>query len=504
MKKRVWLGALLSLLVAIFLVACGSKSTHTTESSTSASSSKAEAVSGASEKVYTDPAELKDGYDVVIIGSGGAGMAAAVSAHDAGASVAVLEKMGEVGGNTAKSSAGMNASQTKFQDKEGIKDSNDKFYEETLKGGGGTNDPELLRYLVDNSASAIDWLDGMGITLSNITTTGGMSEKRTHRPADGSAVGGYLVTGLYHNLVERKIPMFVNADVTNLEEKDGTISGVEVTIDGKTKKVGAKAVVIATGGFGADLDKVAQLNPNLKGYVTTNQAGSTGDGIALAEAKGAATVDMEQIQIHPTVEQEKSYLITEAIRGEGAILVNSKGERFFNELETRDKVSAAINSLEPNYAYVVFDSALKDRVKAIAQYEKKGLVKSGETVADLAKAIDVPADALQTTLDTWNKAVADKNDAAFGRSSGMDNALDTAPYYAIKIAPGVHHTMGGLKINTNTEVLNKEGQAIPGLYAAGEVTGGVHGKNRIGGNAVADIIVFGRQAGEQSAKFVKK
>ncbi|MBF0787525.1 MULTISPECIES: flavocytochrome c [unclassified Streptococcus] len=504
MKKRVWLSALLSLLAVVFLIACGSKATNTAESSISASSSKEDAVSGASEKVYTDPAELKDSYDVVIIGSGGAGMAAGVSAHDAGASVAIFEKMGEVGGNTAKSSAGMNASQTKFQDKEGIKDSNDKFYEETLKGGGGTNNPELLRYLVDNSASAIDWLDGMGITLSNITTTGGMSEKRTHRPADGSAVGGYLVTGLYHNLVERKIPMFVNADVTNLEEKDGKISGIEVVIDGKTKKVAAKAVVIATGGFGADLDKVAQLNPKLKGYVTTNQPGSTGDGIALAEAKGAATVDMEQIQIHPTVEQEKSYLITEAIRGEGAILVNSKGERFFNELETRDKVSAAINSLEPNYAYVVFDSALKDRVKAIAQYEKKGLVKSGDTAADLAKAIDVPADALQTTLDTWNKAVADKNDSAFGRSSGMDHALDTAPYYAIKIAPGVHHTMGGLKINTNTEVLNKEGQVISGLYAAGEVTGGVHGNNRIGGNAVADIIVFGRQAGEQSAKFVKQ
>ncbi len=126
---------------------------------------------------------------------------------------------------------------------------------------------------------------------------------------------------------------------------------------------------------GADLEMVAKLNPALKGYVTTNQEGSTGDGIALAESEGAATVDMEQIQIHPSVEQETSYLITEAVRGEGAILVNSKGERFVNELETRDKVSAAINSLDPNYAYVIFDDALKDRVKAIAQYEEKGLVK---------------------------------------------------------------------------------------------------------------------------------
>ncbi len=198
----------MSLLAVLFLVACGGKSEKTaTSSSSTTSSSSEEAVSGASEKVYTDPSELKDSYDVIVVGSGGAGMSAAISAKDAGASVALLEKMPVIGGNTAKSSAGMNASQTKFQEAEGIADTNDKFYEETLKGGKGTNDPELLRYLVDNSASAIDWLDGMGITLSNLTTTGGMSEKRTHRPADGSAVGGYLVNGLYHNLVEREVPI---------------------------------------------------------------------------------------------------------------------------------------------------------------------------------------------------------------------------------------------------------------------------------------------------------
>ncbi|WP_170243017.1 flavocytochrome c [Streptococcus suis] len=507
MKKKTWLGLLFSLVAVLFLVACGGKAektaTSTSSSSTTESSSKEEAVSGASQREYTDPSELKDSYDVVVVGSGGAGMSAAISAKDAGASVVLLEKMPVIGGNTAKSSAGMNASQTKFQEAEGIADSNDKFYEETLKGGKGTNDPELLRYLVDNSASAIDWLDGLGITLSNLTTTGGMSEKRTHRPADGSAVGGYLVNGLYYNLVEREVPIFVNANVTKLQENDGAVTGVEVEIAGETKKISAKAVVLATGGFGADLEMVAKLNPALEGYVTTNQEGSTGDGIALAESKGAATVDMEQIQIHPTVEQETSYLITEAVRGEGAILVDANGDRFVNELETRDKVSAAINILDPNHAYVIFDDALKERVKAIAQYEEKGLVKTGATLADLAKEIGVPADKLQTTLDVWNKAVADKNDAAFGRTSGMDNALNTGSYHAIKVAPGVHHTMGGVKINTNAEVLKTDGSAITGLYAAGEVTGGVHGQNRIGGNAVADIIVFGRQAGMKAAEFAK-
>ena len=467
-------------------------------------SSKPDTTSGASEKKYTDPAELKESYDVIVVGSGGGGMAAAIAAHDAGANVVIFEKMPIVGGNTSKSSAGMNASETKFQKEAGIEDSNDKFYEETFKGGKEKNDPELLRFLVDHSASAIDWLDSMNIKLDNLTTTGGMSVKRTHRPSDGSAIGGYLVEGLYANVTERKIPTFVNSDVTEITEENGAVSGVKVTVEGQEKTIKSKAVVLATGGFGANLDMVSQLKPELKGFVTTNQEGSQGDGIKMAEKLGAQTVDLDQIQIHPSVEQKTSYLITEAVRGEGAILINQEGKRFFNELETRDKVSAAIIGQEGKSAYVVFDEALKGRVKAINQYESKGLVVKGDTIEDLAKEIGVDPANLKASLETWNKAVADKKDDEFGRTTGMDNDLSQAPYYAIKIAPGIHHTMGGLKINTNAQVLNKENQPIKGLYASGEVTGGVHGANRIGGNAVADIIIFGRQAGEQSAAFVKE
>lgn len=262
-------------------------------------------------------------------------------------------------------------------------------------------------------------------------------------------------------------------------------------------------MVLATGGFGSNMDMITKFKPELEGYVTTNHEGATGDGIALAEEEGAETVQMDQIQIHPTVYQETSYLVSEAVRGEGAILVNNEGKRFYNEMETRDMVSAAINALPDRYAYVVFDQALRERATAIEQYDEMGMVIKGETVADLAKEIGVPEDNLVATLESWNQYVAAKNDTEFGRTTGMEHDLSKGPYYAIKVAPGIHHTMGGLKINTKTEVLKKDGTAIPGLYAAGEVTGGVHGSNRIGGNAVADIIIFGRQAGSQSAEYSK-
>ena len=472
---------------------------------TTALAEEADTTSGASQtsEWYADPATLKDSYDIVIIGAGGGGMAAAITAQEAGADVAIFEKMPIAGGNTSKSSGGMNASETKFQKEQGIEDSNDLFYEDTLEGGKGTNDPELLRYMVDHSAEAIEWLDSIGITLNNITFSGGASVKRIHRPEDGSAVGGYLVEGLLRNIHEKEIPLFVNSEVTKINETDGKVSGVNVTVEGEEKTINAKAVIIATGGFGGNLEMVSEIKPELEGFVTTNHEGATGDGIRMAEELGAAVVDMDQIQIHPTVEQSTSYLVTESVRGDGGILVNQQGERFTDELLTRDKVSANIIALPEKYAYIIADQRLKESVTAINQYEEKGIVTKAETIEELAEKLEIPAENLKATLDTWNEAVKNQEDKDFGRTTGMEYDLSHAPYYAIKIAPGIHHTMGGLKIDTETHVLREDGTAIEGLFGAGEVTGQVHGSNRIGGNAVADIIVFGRQAGNIASEYVK-
>ncbi|MBO0430591.1 flavocytochrome c [Enterococcus sp. DIV0660C] len=503
MKKL--LASLFIVTSVITMSACSSDNSASKESSNSSTKETTDVSSGASEQAYTDPKEMKDSYDLVIVGAGGAGMTAAIEAKDAGLNPVILEKMPVAGGNTSKSSSGMNASETKFQKADGITDSNDAFYEETLKGGGGTNDKEMLRYFVDHSADAIDWLDTNGITLDNLTITGGMSEKRTHRPSDGSAIGGYLVEGLLKNVHEREIPIFVNTDVTDIKKNDGTVNEVTVQVQGeKPKEITGKAIVVTTGGFGASKELIEEYRPDLKGYVTTNQEGSTGDGIKMIEKLGGQAVDMDKIQIHPTVQQDKGVLIGEVVRGEGAILVNNDGERFVNEMDTRDKVSAAITALPDKSAYLIFDQGVRDRAKAIDFYDEKGYVTAGDSIEDLAKAINIPEETLAKTVTTWNSEVADKKDTQFNRTTAMDNDLSKPKYYAIKIAPGIHYTMGGVKINTNTEVLNADNEPIKGLYAAGEVTGGLHGDNRIGGNSVAEIIIFGRQAGQQAAKFVSE
>ncbi|MFK3660222.1 flavocytochrome c [Scandinavium sp. NPDC088450] len=439
-------------------------------------------------------------YDVVVVGSGGAGLAAAIQAHDEGASVLIVEKMPTIGGNTIKASAGMNAAETRFQRVKGIQDSKELFYAETLKGGGNKNNPELLRRFVENAPEAIEWLARRGIMLNDITTTGGMSIDRTHRPRDGSAVGGYLISGLVRNITKRGIDVMLDTSVDDILFVGGEVSGVRLINDeNETFTVQAKSVVVATGGFSANSAMVVKYRPDLEGFVTTNHKGATGGGIALLERIGAGTVDMGEIQIHPTVEQKTSYLISESIRGGGAILVNQQGSRFYNEMSTRDKVSAAIIALPEHFAYIVFDEHVRAKNKAADEYIAKGLVVSASSPRELAAKLGMDENAFLATLERYNGFVEKQHDDDFGRTTALRAPINEGPFHAIQIAPGVHHTMGGVTINTQTEVLNAEHQVIPGAYAAGEVVGGIHGGNRIGGNAVADIIIFGTLAGHQAA-----
>lgn len=504
--------------------------------------------------VATEAAKADDATyntDIVIIGAGGAGMTAALTAAEKGANVIILESQAAVGGNSVRATGGMNAADTPAQDENefgesagvektlktarttyadnvtitklaeevekqwadyqanpvGYFDSDELMELDTMIGGKGINNPELVEELADESADGVEWLKKYGINLTSVGSFGGASVKRIHRPvnAEGKtiAVGSYMIPLLEKACEENdKISIQLETTATTiLTDENGKAVGVKaVGATGNEVTVNAKAVILATGGFGANLDMVAELVPALKGFMTTNAAGAQGQGIKMAQALGAATVDMDQIQIHPTVQFDTAALITEGLRGDGAVLINADGKRFIDEVGTRDVVSAAEIAQPGSYSYLVVDQAMLDKSSVIAGYVKRGFVFQGNTYEELAEALGVDAATFAETMNTWNTYVEAKNDPDFGRTS-FAQPLNTAPYYAIKVTAGVHHTMGGLVINTDTEVLKADGTAIAGLYAAGEVTGGVHGANRLGGNAVADFVVFGRIAGEEAAEY---
>ena len=489
--------------------------------------------------------------DVVVVGAGGAGMTAAITAAQAGRNVVVLESQAMVGGNSVRATGGLNATKTPAQDENefnesagveatlaaaaadyadnetitalaetvaqqwadyqanpvGYFDSVELMELDTMIGGHGVNDPALVETLCSNSADAIAWLAEQGIDMPSVSSFGGASVKRIHRPLDDEgkviSVGSYMIPRLEDKCEEEGVEILLNTTATKiLTDAEGAAVGIEATDNktGGTVTVNAKAVILATGGFGANLDMVVEYKPDLAGFMTTNAAGAQGQGIDMAVAIGAGTVDMDQIQIHPTVEANTAALITEGLRGDGAILVNAEGNRFTDEVGTRDVVSAAEIAQTGSYSWLVIDQAMADASSVIQGYINNGYTVTGETYEELAGAMGVDPAAFTATMEKWNAAVAAGVDEEFGRTS-FANPLDTAPYYAIKVTAGIHHTMGGLTINPQTQVLAGDGSVIAGLYAAGEVTGGVHGANRLGGNAVADFTVFGRIAGQQAADY---
>ncbi|KRO09856.1 fumarate reductase flavoprotein subunit [Paucilactobacillus hokkaidonensis] len=449
--------------------------------------------------------ELDEHYDLVIIGSGATGLTSAVQVAELGLKPVILEKMDKIGGNTTRASSGMNAAETMPQLQHHIVDSMDEFYDDTFAGGGKQNDPQLLRYFTDHSALAIEWLARHDINLDDVTITGGMNIKRTHRPNSMQPIGGFLVTELLKQVTKNKIPLFIGIHVTDLlKDLTGKINGVQAQIGDKTVKISAKAVILATGGFGANANLVAKYQPEFKKYPTTNQPGATGDGIQLGTAIGAQAVSMDQIQVHPTVAKvdDHAFLIGEVLRGEGAILVNQAGQRFVNELDTRKTVTNAIETLNEGGAQLIFNQSVRDRVKAVEFYDRIGLVQSSSNLNQLATQIKIDQTKIEQTVATWNQAVAQRSDLQFGRTTGMERQLNVGPYYAIHISPAVHYTMGGLKINAQTQVLDQNNHPIEGLFAGGEVAGGLHGNNRIGGNSIAETVIFGRQAGQQVYRYL--
>lgn len=449
--------------------------------------------------------------DVIVIGAGGAGMTAAITAADNGASAIVLEKMPIQGGNTLLSGGEYAAPGNWVQVEEKLEDSNEQFYKDILKGGDNENDPALARVLADNSLDGANWLkDYINVRFEDYQLFfGGHSVKRSLVPIN--ATGYEMINKLTEKLNEKEIPLHKNTTATELiQNEEGKVIGVKATYgDQEITYKANKGVILTTGGFGSNLDMRVKYNQNMdEKILSTNSVGSTGDGITMVEKIGAQLVDMEYIQTYPTCDtQSGTLLYVGDVRMEGrSILVNKEGSRFVEELERRDVISKAVTEQTGGVSYMFWDeSAMVDSkvaVKHETEYNnliaRKQMVKA-DTIEEAAKFFEIDAAELKKTIDNYNQYAKDGKDLEFNKRGELV-PFGEGPYYIMVSKPAVHHTMGGVKINTNAEVINTNGEIIKGLFAAGEVTGDIHGTNRLGSDAIADITVFGRIAGQSAAK----
>ena len=442
--------------------------------------------------------------DVVVIGAGGAGLSSAIEAANQGKEVIVLEKQGIIGGNTNYATGGLNAAGTQEQRMLGIEDSPDLFYNDTMKGGHRFNIATLVRRMTESAAEAVEWLKGLGADMSDVGKMAGSSVPRSHRPAGGAAVGPHLIKVLKQGSKDKAVQIRLHNKVTGLlTDGSGAVTGVRVSSKNGDYEITSKAVIIATGGFGSNASLIAKLRPELSGFPTSNHSGAMGDALSWIDGIKADTLHMNFIQTHPTGEKYSHILITEAIRGNGAILVNKEGRRFVNEMIPRDELSNAILEQSGRSAYIVFGESIRQSLAVTENYIMQGLVRQGSTIQQLATAAGLPSDILEGTIAGYNRYQTSGVDEMFGREAAdMPRQIDT-PYYCIVVEPVIHHTMGGIKIDDRARVLRRDGTLVAGLFAAGEVTGGVHGDNRLGGNSIADIIVFGRIAGAEAAAYIK-
>ena len=459
--------------------------------------------------------------DVVIVGAGGAGLAAAVQANQNGSTVIVLEKMGKVGGNTILAGGAMNAVNDRSEQAIAYNDSVEWHFTQTMNGGDNQGDPVLVHTLVSNAYAGVEWLMDLGMefqdeTAGLFTVTGGLWP-RAHKPVMPLGQGFFAT---YMNYIDSHegVDVMLNTKANELlVNENGRVCGVVATGEtGNTVTVKAhNGVVMATGGFAASVElrsafntQWADLGASIK---STNHAGATGDGIKMMQKLGADFVQMGNIQLLPLGDP-----VTGSLAGniehdvETRIFVNKEGNRFVNEGGRRDDMTNGLFAQTDAYMWIVMDSdtyptgdELNNFGETINQLVEAGRAFKGETLEELAEKIGVPAENLVAAVTEFNRH-AEGGDLAgtpdeFGRTL-FSTPIDNGPFYAAARVPTVHHTMGGVHINQYCQVINENGQIIPGLYAAGEVTGGIHGSNRLGGNALTDTVVFGRIAGDSASQ----
>ena len=489
--------------------------------------------------------------DVIVVGSGGAGYSAAVTAAQNGKSVIVIEKMPIIGGNTLRCASAFNTADPERQAalpmtdalkqtvekalaEEPVSDEHaqliadvkaayDAYLEsgseslfdcpawhalQTWNGGDKVGHIELIRQYADHTLETLNWMIGLGMPVTEKVSQGaGALWQRTHQ-IDAPAGTG-LIAPLKKAAEEVGVEVIVNMKADSLIVEDGRVTGVNAT-DGfgsPYRFMAASGVVLATGGYSNNKEMRQASSPVLTpDMVSTNQPGATGDGIVMATAIGAATTGMDYVQVYPLATPGSGALQGRARKMSGlddVIDVNKEGLRFVNEDARRDEFVAAIKQQPDGICYDINDSTIVQETNSfnenIETLVALGRIYKADTLAELAEQLGMPAENLEKTVAEYNEMVANKEDPVFGRKL-FDQPIEVGPFYATPRAPSIHHTMGGLLINPDAQVMSEDGTPIEGLYAAGEVTGGIHGSNRLGGNATADALTYGRIAGMSVSK----
>ena len=460
------------------------------------------------------PQNIAMNADIVVVGGGGAGLAAAVTASQLGSNVIILEVNSFLGGNSLLAGSIMQVSGTPQQAAQGIVDSPDLHFQYTMQGGDNANRPELVRILVDNALDTMNWLAGMGTVWQDVVFVGaGTTFPRAVRPAGGALGTGWIAP--LQDFAEspaNNIEILLDTRATDLVMEGGRVTGVRATSRaGDTYTITANdGVVISTGGFAANVEMRMQYDAQWDGMLSraipnTNTPSAQGDGIRMAQAVGANVIDMGYIQLLAFGCPQSGSPFN--FRGGLRFMINEQGRRFVSENSRRDDMTKAL--FQQTNSRMFFLSDINDDGAGVhgplvdARLVRYGYVYRADTIPELARMIGMDPDVLLATIAEFNN-IADGGAACpFGRDFSVmpGGAIDieAGPFFASPRLPTVHHTMGGIEIDTATRVIDVRGNVIPGLYAAGEVVGGVHGTNRLGGNAITEAFVFGRLAGENAA-----
>ncbi|MCH1942701.1 flavocytochrome c [Holdemania massiliensis] len=447
--------------------------------------------------------EASEIYDVVVIGGGGAGLAAAVSAARQGASVAVLEKADSLGGNTIRATAMYNCVDDQLQHPLQIMDSEQLFFEETFNGGHQKAKPELVRILTSQADEGLAFLQELGLEIDTVIDNclGGEHARGHYSKAHN---GTDFIQVLSDACVREQVDFYLNTRAKALIQEGSAVIGVQAVQQRQPIQFQARqGVILATGGFGYNVEMRMQYDQSLTGdLLCSNTPGTVGDGLIMAHAIGASLIDMEYIELYPMADIYDGGLhnsIPNAINH--GILVNTEGDRFIREDAGRDELAQAIRAQDHGFVYSLADddfSSLQEDRDFLEGLVLMGQVVKADTLEDLAYQLELDFKVLEAAVNDYNRSVEQQYDPRFQRRT-LINKIDHPPFYATAKTVTVHHTLGGVEINEQAQVLDQKKQLIPRLYAAGEVTGGIHGANRLGGNSFPDCIVFGRIAGTEAA-----